>query len=313
MEVSLLLAEQILVMLLMGILGLVIVKMGLLTTEDSKVLSKICVYVCIPCMIIDSFQIERTPDMMSGFIIAAVVAVVYHIIYIGFCRIFRDVWHLSAVERASIIYTNVGSLIVPLVSFVFGTEWVVYVCIFIVVQTVLIWTHGKALICHDGGKADWKKIFGNINIIAIIVGLLMFFTHITLPGILGSVNGRLADMLGPLSMLVVGMVMGDADLAAVFRNKRVYFICFLRLIVCPVLSVLFILCSGLGQYHPDAHTIMEVLLLAGASSSAATVTQIVQVFGEDSQYASIINVMSVVLCVVTMPMITFLFEMVARF
>ena len=313
MEVSLLLAEQIFSMFLMGVLGIIIVKMGLLTEQDSKILSKVCVYVCIPCMIIDSFQIERTPDMMSGIVIAAIVAVAYHIIYISFCRIFRDVLHLNAVERASIIYTNVGSMIVPLVSFVFGTEWVVYTCMFMVVQTILIWTHGKALICHNGEKADWRKVLSNINIIAIIIGLLMFFAHITLPEILGNVTSRFADMLGPVSMLVIGMIIGEADLAEIFHNKRVYFICFLRLIVCPLLSIAFILCSGLGYHHPDAHTIMEVLLLAGASSSAATVTQIVQVFGEDSQYASIINVMSVVLCVITMPVITFIFEMMAGF
>lgn len=45
MEVSLLLTEQILAMFLMGVLGIIIVKAGLLTSEDSKVLSKVCVYI----------------------------------------------------------------------------------------------------------------------------------------------------------------------------------------------------------------------------------------------------------------------------
>lgn len=313
MEVSILLAEQIFIMLLMGILGFIIVKVGMLTVEDSKVLSKICVYVCVPCTILNSFQIERTPDMMSGLMIAAIVSISYHILYIGFCRIFKNIWHLTAVERASIIYTNVGCLIVPLVTFVFGAEWIVYVCIYMVVQTVLVWTHGTALLRHNGERTDWKKIFGNINMIAIFVGLVLFFTQIQLFGVLGSVVERVADMLGPLSMLVVGMIMGGADLATVFRNKRVYFICFIRLIVCPLLSLLFALFCGLGKYHPDAHTILEVLLLAGASSAAATITQMAQVFGEDSQYASIINVMSVLLCLVTMPILTFLFEVLAVF
>ena len=308
MGVSLLLAEQILTMFLMGFLGVLIVKQKFLKSEDSRVLSKICVYVCIPCMIIDSFQIERTPEMMSGLLLAFLVSVFYHILYIGFCRLFQTPLGLDAVEKASIIYPNVGSMVVPLVSFVFGTEWVVYVCAFIIVQTVLIWTHGKTLICHNGERMDWKKILCNINMIAILVGLFLFFTEIPLPVVLGSVVERMGSMLGSLGMLVVGMIIGDADLAEVFRNKRVYFICFLRLIVCPALSILFLLISRPFYIHPEAHIILEVVLLAGASSSASTVTQMVQVFGGDAKYASIINVMSVILCIFTMPMITFLYE-----
>ena len=313
MEVSLLLAEQILTMFLMGFLGFFIVKRGLLTSEDSRILSKICVYVCIPCMIVDSFQIESSPEMMSGLLLAFLVSVIYHILYIVFCRLFQKPLGLDAVEKASIIYSNVGSMIVPLVSVVFGTEWVVYACAFIIVQTVLIWTHGKALICHNGEQTDWKKILCNINIIAIVVGLLLFFTKISLPEILGNVTERLGNMLGPLSMLVIGMIIGDADLAEVFRNKRVYFICFLRLILCPVLSILFLLVSRAIYVHPEAHIILEVVVLAGASSSASTVTQMVQVFGENAKYASIINVMSVIFCVITMPVVTFVYEMVMPF
>ena len=99
MEVSLLLAEQILTMFLMGFLGFFIVKRGLLTSEDSRILSKICVYVCIPCMIVDSFQIESSPEMMSGLLLAFLVSVIYHIIYIGFCRLFQKPLGLLCVRN----------------------------------------------------------------------------------------------------------------------------------------------------------------------------------------------------------------------
>ncbi len=313
MEVVFLLTEQIFAMFLMGVLGMIVVKTGLLTSEDSKVLSKVCVYICVPFTIINSFQIERTPEKMAGILISLAVAVAFHIIYISFCKILRRPLHMTAVERASIIYTNVGSMIVPLVHVVFGAEMVLYTCIFMVVQTVLIWTHGKAMICHEDGNRDWKKIFANVNILAIVLGMILFSARVQLPGMLRTVSQRMGDMTGPVSMLVVGMVIGNANLKEVFRNRRVYFICFLRLVVCPLLSMAFILLCGLERYHPDAHTIMEVLLLAGASSSAATVTQIVQVFGEDSRYASIINVMSVIFCVITMPLMVFLYEAIVRF
>ena len=62
MELSILLAEQIIAMFLTMAVGSGIVKGGLFKTEDSKVISNMVVYICNPCVVIDSFQIELTED-----------------------------------------------------------------------------------------------------------------------------------------------------------------------------------------------------------------------------------------------------------
>ena len=51
MHMSLLLMEQILELFLMILMGFIIVKAGIVTDEDSKVLSKIVLYLIIPCVI----------------------------------------------------------------------------------------------------------------------------------------------------------------------------------------------------------------------------------------------------------------------
>ena len=76
MEISILLAEQITAMFLMMAVGYMIVKIGLFTTKDSKIISNIVVYVCNPCVIIDSFQIELTTEKLKGFLMAIAVSVV---------------------------------------------------------------------------------------------------------------------------------------------------------------------------------------------------------------------------------------------
>ena len=60
MEISMLLAEQIMAMFLTMAVGYAVVKIGLFRTEDSKVLSNMVVYICSPCIIVNSFQIELT-------------------------------------------------------------------------------------------------------------------------------------------------------------------------------------------------------------------------------------------------------------
>ena len=58
MEISILLMEQIAELFLMILMGYIIVKTGLLKGEDSKVISKIVLYLVIPCVIINAFQVD---------------------------------------------------------------------------------------------------------------------------------------------------------------------------------------------------------------------------------------------------------------
>ena len=56
MQVSILLMEQIFELFLMIVMGFIIVKAGIVKEEDSKVLSKIVLYLIIPCVIIKLFR-----------------------------------------------------------------------------------------------------------------------------------------------------------------------------------------------------------------------------------------------------------------
>ena len=58
MMISILLAQQIAQLFLMILMGFLIVKAGLLKDEDSKVLSKIVLYLIIPCVILNAFQVD---------------------------------------------------------------------------------------------------------------------------------------------------------------------------------------------------------------------------------------------------------------
>lgn len=60
MQISILLMEQIFELFLMILMGFIIVKEGIVKEEDSKVLSKIVLYLIIPCVIINAFQVDYT-------------------------------------------------------------------------------------------------------------------------------------------------------------------------------------------------------------------------------------------------------------
>lgn len=309
MELSILLAEQIAALFLMMAVGYFLVRIGMLQAEDSKVISNLVVYVCSPCVVLDSFQITLTQDRINGLLLATAGAVLVHIALVGGTKLLEKPLGLNSIEKASIVYSNAGNLIIPLVTAVLGKEWVFYTVAYIIVQTVLIWTHGISVI-NRGEKSNLKGIIKNPNIIAILVGMIMLITGFRFPVPIRDCASGFASMIGPAGMIVIGMLIGKVDLIWVFRQKRPYFICVIRLLIFPVIFILIFSLTGMQALHPQAGYILLVVLLAGSAPAAAIVTQLAQIYNKDSKYASVINVMSVIFCIVTMPLITLLYEVV---
>ena len=66
MEVSILLMQQIAQLFIVLLMGYVVVKVGLLKASDSKVLSVVFVYLVMPCVVLNAFQIDDTPQIRAG-------------------------------------------------------------------------------------------------------------------------------------------------------------------------------------------------------------------------------------------------------
>lgn len=81
--ISLLLLRQIAELFIIIILmGFLLVKTGLLKAEDSKSLSVVTLYIIMPCVIINSFQVEYTNNIKHGLILAFIAAIFIHVVLI---------------------------------------------------------------------------------------------------------------------------------------------------------------------------------------------------------------------------------------
>ena len=76
--ISVLLAEQIGELFLMILLGWVLVRSGLLRSEDSRSLSVVTLYLVSPCVMLNAFQIERTPELVKGLLLSLLAAAAIH-------------------------------------------------------------------------------------------------------------------------------------------------------------------------------------------------------------------------------------------
>ena len=109
MQISLLLMQQIAQLFLVLLMGYAVVKTGLLKASDSKVLSVVFVYLVMPCVVLNAFQIKDTPEIRTGLLYSMGIAVGMHVVFLLLNALFRKALKLDAVEQVNIIYSNAAA------------------------------------------------------------------------------------------------------------------------------------------------------------------------------------------------------------
>ena len=236
--------------MLMAAVGFTLVKFKLLKQEDSRVISILLVYVLQPCLIARAFQIDLT--ILLSMLLA---------------RLFMKPIDLDAVDRSTIIYANVGNLLLPLVSMALGDEMVFYCSSFQIPFNLLLWTHGYSIIKGDK-TVNLKKLLANPNLIALYIGIILLVTRTTVPSVIDAAAKGFNDMVAASSMLLVGMVIAGIDIKTVFTYKKAYLISFGRLLVIPILSMLILFATGFLTRHPELRPVFMVVILGAGAPSA---------------------------------------------
>lgn len=307
MQISLLLMEEIIKLFVIMFMGYAVVKAGLMKSSESKSVSVIMVYLVIPCVILNAFQVEYTPDVQKGLLLACAAAVAVHILFLFLTAILKKPLHLDVIERATIIYSNAGILVIPLVQELLGQEYVIYSSAYIAVQLILIWTHCKNMLCEED-KLEWKKVLLNINIISIIAGVVLFIFRIQLPSGAQDILNMMNNMIGPLGMLLAGMVIAEVPLKTVFTRKRSYFSAALRLLIYPIFVLILMKIIQTFVGIQDSKQILLTVYLASITPACATVTSMAQLYDKDAAYSSSLYVLTTLLSIATMPVMVGLFE-----
>ena len=313
---SLILFQRIAELFVIIFFGWLIVKVGILKSEDSRCLSMILLYIIAPSVFFNAFQIERTPEVLAMMAFSAVLALISNVLLILLGRLSAKLLHLDVVEEASIIYPNSGNMAIPLVSAIFGTEWVVFVTLYNMIQNLFVWTHCRMFVSGER-KVSLRKILLNINILAILAGALMFFLNIQLPGIVHNALTSVGNMIGPAAMIIVGMLMADLKMEDLRAYRRIWkptlfrlvVTLMLRLVVLPLALVLLAKLLHISALNPQGETLVMTALIPAFAPAANVVAQFSQIYGRDAKYAGLINAVTMLGCIVSMPLLIAVYQM----
>ena len=308
MSTGLVLMSKLMAMMVMVAVGYAAVKLHVVESRDSRTLSRLTVYILQPCLICRSVQIDLTPERLNGFLCALILGIVTYVFWIAALGLLKKPLRLDAVDRCNLIYSNVGNLALPLINMILGSEYVFYASALQIPFNLLIWTHGNSIISGER-HLHFRKIIFNPNIIALVTGILLVLLHIRLPDVIDTAMEGLGSMVGPSSMLVIGIVIAGSDLRRIITNKRAYAISLGRLIVMPVSLLLLILASGILTRHPELTPVFRVCFIALSTPPGATVSQLAVLYDKKAYESSVYSVLSMALCIVTMPLMLMVFQL----
>ena len=306
-------AIKILQMFIILLAGVIAYKTGLINKTSTAHLSNLLLMMVSPLLSFLSYQLDFTPALLNGLLLALFASVLTYVISIGLSELlFRPEKFLLSktetrtenygVEKLALVYSNCGFFGIPLVSSIFGTEGVFYLTAYLTAFNVLLWTHGLLAMGERFDlKTLWKKLM-TPAILAVVTGVICFLLRIHLPEILTYPLGLIANMNTPLAMIVAGANLAQADLLKCLKKPRVYLVSFLRLLVLPALSLLL-----LWLLHITISldfTIAFTVFIASACPVGAVSIMFAERFGKDSSYATELFVVTTVLSLLTIPLIS---------
>ena len=302
------------IFLIIGI-GFVANKADIMPMAANKYLVGLLIRVTCPCMIIASITSnDLREDTLSLSLQTLAGAVVFFTVsaLVG--------WVLSAkivkVDPAENVgvYTfafgsiNSGFIGFPITLAIFGSGILYLMVIHNVVLSLYLYTFGIMLvnIGASGGHPDFKgflKSFTNINAIAAVVSIAMLFAGLKLPAVIFDCVDMIGDATTPLSMLIVGMQLGECDFGEVLKNRKLLGISFLKMLLLPVLTFLMV------NWLPFDVSVKACLIFAASFPVAVAVVPIASEQNRDSLVTAEMVAITTLISLAVIPAVaTFLLE-----
>jgi len=203
------------------------------------------------------------------------------------------------VHRYALIFSNVGFMGYPVVEAILEQKALFYLAIYNIPFNFLAFSIGAWLIAREGERPlllSWKT-FINPSVIATLLGFLLFLGSVKLPGPLYQTLKMTGDITSPLSMIVIGAILGKMPLRSVLGTWQRYGTTLVRLLVLPA-------AVGVLLYSAGFRGLFFILpTLVTAMPVAANTSILAEVYGADAESASSLVFISTLFCIITIPLV----------
>lgn len=299
MAMSATVAVQVIIMFILIFVGFILAKNKLITETGAKQITNILLMIVTPCVLINAYQKDFEPEYAKGLLWAGLLALLIHAAAILIATpLFKKEDTLKyRINIFCSVYSNCGFMAIPLMDVVLGKTGVFYGSTYLAVFTILYWTHGVYVYTGNRSEISLKKAFFNPGVLGTLLSLLLFFLRIKLPYVLNQSVVYMAGLNTPLAMIVLGTYLVGINFAKSLKNKKLFLVVLLRLIVFPVISVV------IGRLINISDEILQSIIIPSACPTATVATLFAAKYNLDAKYASEIVAVTTLLSIITIPMI----------
>ncbi len=304
MDLSALLTKMVIFVVLM-VIGYIGARTKLLNGEFTKAASKLTLNVFMSATIINS--VIANPPQLSGGELAEVMLACCVSIGLGYLlsalmvRLLPFNRERKPLMELLISVTNTMFIGVPVAEPVFGSQAVFYIAMSCIPFNVLLYTYGVWRMNQSGERVKLHlKDMVCVPLIATVAALLIFVLDIPVPAVAKELCSTLSAATMPMSMLVIGSSLGRVSLLDAFKEKSLYFVSLVRLVLVPLLTL-----PVLRLITADPVLLGAMVIIAGCPSGIVVTVLAIQ-YGRDAEYTSKGILLNTVLSMVTLPALVYL-------
>lgn len=290
------------VLFLYMLIGWICRKTDLVKAAAQPSFTNFLLYVSIPCMVFQSFDMEFTMETLYRGASVLTIATISALVSLVFGRYAYN-WcnpREKCIMKYGTLVSNSGFAGLPVIQDAYGQDGLFLGSLFIIPNRIMMWSAGISLFTDAPLKQRIKNVMLNPGIIAVELGVLRMLLQPAIPQQLNKALSALGAMSTPLGMVIIGMILSGVSPRTVL-DKKAFILVAVRQFLFPLGTLAILRLLG-----TDLLTLQISVVLTGMPVGSSTAF-LADKYGADAVFASKCVFISTLTSLITIPILTIFF------
>ena len=218
--------------------------------DTSKVLSTITTMLFYPAYSIRNLAQNFTVEKVGEKALLLAFGLLCLVLVFALACLLGKLFGRTHIELRTLTYAftipNYAYFGFPIIESVFGPELLADVIVFTLPFSIMNNTFGYWLITSSAG-ISWKKTLSAPVLWAPLIGITLGLSGLQLPAMCSDLLAACGSCMSPVSMLLVGFVLGHIKIRQLLSSGRAYLLSAVRLLLIPALFGVVMFFCGLRE------------------------------------------------------------------
>lgn len=230
--------------------GFVINRLKVIPSSATKFFVDLLLLVTTPCMILSSVTSKEFNDDTARATIEVFMCGIgfFAVSFIVGYFLCKKIIKVSPKEDLGVYImafstVNNGFMGFPITNAIFGSDILYLMILQNICLTLYMYSAGPFIFNINSGSGKFNikrllKTFCNPSTIVSVISIIMLFAGLHLPGLIFDSVTLIGDVTVPLSMLVVGMQLGESNIKRIIKNKQLVIESVIKMFALPLIMFL---------------------------------------------------------------------------